>query len=91
MHGRKTASGLAALAVGGAIVLGGCGGDSTTESRNASAPAGAAMKGKDDATKGEDQAMNGHHQAMKGDDDAMKGEKAMHEKGAGHDEAMHEG
>ena len=99
MRGRKTTSGLAAIAVGGALVLGGCGGGSSmTDSSNASAPADAAMKGKHDdmkaehdAMKGEDQAMKGHHQAMSGDHQAMHGEKAMREKGAGHGEAMHEG
>lgn len=74
MRGSKRASGLAAIAVGGAIVLGGCGGGSSaTETSNA----GAAMKG-------EYHAMNGDHQAM-------HGEKSMHEKGAGHGDAMHEG
>jgi hypothetical protein len=78
-------SGLAAIAVGGALVLGGCGGgSSTTDSSNASAPADAAMKGKHDNMKAE-------HDAMKGEDQAMHGEKAMHEKGAGHGDAMHEG
>lgn len=98
MRGRKTTSGLAAIAVGGALVLGGCGNSSTTDSSNASAPADAAMKGKHDdmkaehdAMKGDDQAMKGHHQAMNGEHQAMHGEKAMREKGAGHGEAMHEG
>ena len=72
MRGRKTATGLAVIAVGGAIVLGGCGGSSgsTTETRNAGAPAGTAMKGHHDAMhggkeeKGSHQAMDQHHEAM---------------------------
>jgi hypothetical protein len=98
MRGRKTTSGLAAIAVGGALVLGGCGGGSgTTDSSNASAPAGAAMKGKHDDMKAEhdamkgDDAMKGQGHAMPGDEEAMHGEKAMHEKNAGHGEAMREG
>lgn len=72
MRGRKTIPVPATIAVGGALVLGGCGGsDSTTGTSNASAPAHAAMKGHREAMHGDKaakdrhgDAMNQHHEAM---------------------------
>jgi hypothetical protein len=83
MLGRKTIAPVAALAVAGVLVLGGCGGgDSATGS---TAPAkssdGAAMHG-DDAMKPP------HEDAMKGDHGAGHGDDAMHGKTDDHSEAM---
>jgi hypothetical protein len=74
MRVRKTSSALAALAVGGALVLGGCGdGDSSTEAETgkattpASQASNGAMKREDDAMKDDSGAMHGKD-AMKQDD-----------------------
>jgi hypothetical protein len=74
MLGKKAVPALAAVAVGGALALAGCGDDDSTAADNATTPAGQVS---DEAMKGED--------AMKDHSDAMKegGGGAMHE-----DEAM---
>ena len=76
---RKAAPALASLAIGGALVLGGCGGgdDSATSAEPA--------KGMhDDAMKNED--------SMKGDGEhAMKDDNAMHDETDDHGEAMKDG
>lgn len=90
MHSRKVISGLAALAVGGALAFGGCGGSddsSTSGSKPAAQTTGDSMK--HDAMKDGGAAMK-HDDAMKGDDDSMK-----HDDGAMHDQgddngAMHD-
>lgn len=66
MCGRKTTSLLATIAVGGVLVLGGCGGgsDSTTSVHDAM-HGSKSMKGHHDAmNQHHDNAMKGHHEAM---------------------------
>jgi hypothetical protein len=85
MRLRKASPVLAAVAVGGALVLGGCGGggDSTTSAQpeKATTPASqvsnGGMKHEDAMTGGHGDAMNGHHS-----------DGAMHDGGEDHGGAM---
>lgn len=90
MLGRKTTSGMAALAVGGVLILGGCGGGS--DSTNTGATDGATMKHQSNAMKSDGKKQGGG--AMKGDDGAMHEEgddkgRAMHDGSDDHPGAMH--
>jgi hypothetical protein len=70
-----------ALAVGGVLALGGCGGgdDATTSAQPAQAQSDKAMKHDDAMKKGD---------AMKDDHDAMKDDSGMHDEGDNHGGAM---
>jgi hypothetical protein len=99
MRGKKTAGVMAAVAVGGALAIGGCGGgDSATgETAPAKAADGVAMKHEGDAMKqkngdamkddsGANHAMK-DDKAMKDDDGAMHGDNgAMKDDDEMHDE-----
>jgi|GEM_PF-4695232 len=91
MRYRKAGPALASLAIGGALVLGGCGGgdDSATSAEPAKAMHDDAMKG-DGSTK--------HGDSMKSDDStkhdgehAMKDDNAMHDETDDHGGAMKDG
>lgn len=98
MRSRKVTGALAAVAVSGALVFGGCGGGndaSTSGSKPASQTTGDSMK-HEDAMK-DDGAAKGNSGAMKDDgamkqDHAMKDDDgAMHDQSDDHGGAMKEG
>lgn len=84
MRGKRAATGLAAIAVGGVLVLGGCGGGDETSTDAKPAKSGGAMKDESGAMK--------HEGSMKHEEGAMKDDEgAMHDEAEKHGEAMKDG
>jgi hypothetical protein len=97
MRVSRTIPALAAVAVGGALALGGCGGGDSTTSDSGTPASQVSTDGTDDAMKHDD-AMKDETGAMKDDEGAMKHEDAMkdddamkHEGDAMKDETEHDG